>query len=116
MIQQDYILRMIEQLTMVLAKILFNKETKNYGEAFVDIDKTLSSIVGLDPDLIKGLSSGDIIRLLEFSSDKETAKAKCLITSKLLKESADLKYFINKEDLEIQLNILKHWIYFLRVF
>jgi hypothetical protein len=107
MIQQDYILRMIEQLARVLAKIFFNKEAKYYDEAFVDIDRALSTIVGLDHNLIKGLSSGDIIRLLEFSSDKETAKAKCLITAKLLKENADLKYLVNKEDSEIATEYLK---------
>ena len=98
---------MIEQLARVLEKILFNKEAKYYHEAFVDIDRAFSCIVGLDHNLIKTLSSGDIIRLLEFSSDKETANAKCLITAKLLKESADLKYLVSKKDSEITTEYLK---------
>jgi len=98
---------MIEQLGRVLTKILFNKEAKYYDEAFADIDRALSSIVGLDPKLVKDLSSGDIIRLLEFSSDKETANAKCLIAAKLIKESANLKYLVSKEDSEITTEYLK---------
>jgi len=57
--------------------------------------------------LVKDLSSGDIIRLLEFSSDKETANAKCLIAAKLIKESANLKYLVSKEDSEITIEYLK---------
>jgi hypothetical protein len=107
MIERDYIMRMIQQLTQVLAKIFFNKETKKYAETFAEIDKAFSSIAGLDYNLIKNFSSGDIIRLMEFSSDKETLIAKCVVTAKLLKERADLKFLLKSDDPEITGEYLK---------
>jgi len=99
-------MRMIDQLARLLTKILFNKETKNYAEAFAEIDRAFSGIVGLDHNLIKNFSSGDIIRLLEFS-DKETVRAKCIVTAKLLKERADLKFMINNDDPDISGEYIK---------
>ena len=106
MIRQDYIMRMIEQLVNVLSKIIFNKETKNYKEAIAEADKALLVITGLDYLFIKNLSSGDIIRLLEFSSDKETLKVKCLIAGKLIKERTDLENSIDN-DHEIYFEYIK---------
>jgi hypothetical protein len=37
MIRQDYITKMIERLAKVLANILFNRETKNYEEAILEM-------------------------------------------------------------------------------
>ncbi len=91
MIQQDYLLRMIEQLVKVLAKILFNKETGNYSAAFNNIKDALNTIVGLDYNTINQLSAKDIIALLGISKDNTTLPVKCIVVAKLLKEKADLE-------------------------
>ncbi|HVO72871.1 MAG TPA: DUF6483 family protein [Ignavibacteriaceae bacterium] len=91
MIYQDYIMRMIEQLVRVLAKILFNKEMGNYRRAFDEVDSALKEFTGLDYNFITGLSDKDIIALLKIYEDNEITGAKCLVTGKLFKEAADLK-------------------------
>jgi hypothetical protein len=56
MIQKDYIMRMIEQLSVVLMKILFNKEIKNYAQALFEIDSAYKNLLGFDPNHIKNMT------------------------------------------------------------
>ena len=90
MIRQDYLMRMIEQLVKVLAKILSNKDAGNFNAALNNIDDALNTIVGLDHNIIAQLSANDIIALLEMSKDDTTDGIKCVVIAKLLKEKADL--------------------------
>ncbi len=91
MLEQDYIMRMIEQLVQVLAKILFNKERGDYNSALNNIDNALNTIVGLDYNTINQLSAEDIIALLEISKHNTAANIKCIVIAKLLKEKTDLE-------------------------
>jgi Family of unknown function (DUF6483) len=91
MIREDYIMRMIEQLVKVLAKILFNKETKDYQEAENNIENAFKNILGLDYNLLKVLSAQDIISLLKISKDDATLSIKCIVIAKLLKERAEIE-------------------------
>lgn len=103
MIQQDYIMRMIDQLARVLAKILFNIETGDYRTALKEIDAALNGLTGLDYNFLNSLTDKDIIALLKISEDNEITGAKCFVIGKLLKEAAGLKamkennYRINSE-------------------
>ncbi|MGE5861706.1 MAG: DUF6483 family protein [Ignavibacteria bacterium] len=103
MIQQDYIMRMIDQLARVLAKILFNIETGDYRTALKEIDAALNGLTGLDYNFLNSLTDKDIIALLKISEDNEITGAKCFVIGKLLKEAAGLKamkennYIINSE-------------------
>ncbi len=103
MIYQDYIMRMIEQIVRVLAKILFNVEMGNYRGALDEIDSAFKGLTGLDYNLLNSLSDKDIIALLKISEDNEITGAKCFVIGKLLKEAAGLKameennYRINSE-------------------
>ncbi|HSR16502.1 MAG TPA: DUF6483 family protein [Ignavibacteriaceae bacterium] len=103
MIYQDYIMRMIEQIVRVLAKILFNVEMGNYRGAFDEIDSAFKGLTGLDYHFLNSLSDKDIIALLKISEDNEITGAKCFVIGKLLKEAAGLKameennYRINSE-------------------
>ena len=90
MIRQDYIMRMIEQLVKVLAKILFNKETGDFRAANSEIESAFKNITGLDYFMLNKLSDKDIISLLNISKDNAAATIKCLIIAKLLKEKAEL--------------------------
>jgi hypothetical protein len=113
LIRQDYIMRMIEQLVQVLAKILFNKEAKNYQEANNDIDAALNNILGLDYNLVYALSARDIISLLEISKDNTMLNIKCIAIAKLLKERAEIKNLNDKEDLSSIYDYQKALILFL---
>ncbi|MEJ2105687.1 MAG: DUF6483 family protein [Ignavibacteriaceae bacterium] len=90
MIQQDYIMRMIEQLVQVLAKLLFNKEAKNYNDALNDIDIASKTIVGLDFKLLEELSAKDIKSLLALKKDDSTVNIKLIIIAKLIKEKTEI--------------------------
>ena len=90
MIQQDYIMRMIEQLVLVLAKLLFNKEAKNYNDALNDIDIASKTIVGLDFKLLEELSAKDIKSLLALKKDDSTVNIKLIIIAKLIKEKTEI--------------------------
>ncbi|MCG6912466.1 DUF6483 family protein [bacterium BMS3Abin03] len=90
MIQQDYIMRMIEQLVQVLAKLLFNKEAKNYNDALNDIDIASKIIVGLDFELLAELSAKDIKSLLALKKDDSTVNIKLIIIAKLIKEKTEI--------------------------
>ena len=98
MIRQDYLMRMIEQLVKVLAKILFNKEAGNYKEAINNIDIAFNNILGLDYNLLNELSAKDIISLLGISKDDTTASIKCIVIAKLLKEKAEIEKLNSKEN------------------
>ena len=99
MIRQDYIMRMIEQLAKVLSKILFNKKTENYQEAFNNIDTAFKSIAGVDYSLISSLSAKDIISLLGIYKDDTSASIKYIIIARLLKERIEIKKLSDKEEL-----------------
>ena len=90
MIQQDYIMRMIEQLVQVLAKLLFNKEAKNYNDALNDIDIASKTIVGLDFKLLEELSAKDIKSLLALKKDDSKVNIKLIIIAKLIKEKTEI--------------------------
>ncbi len=95
MIRQDYIMRLIEQLVRFLAKVLFNKENGNYGEALKNIDKAFSGILGLDSKLIDISSSDDIIELINLPGESTALNIKYIVVAKLLKEKADIKSLNN---------------------
>ena len=108
MIREDYIMRMIEQLVRVLAKILLNKETGNYQEAKNNIETAFKNILGLDYNLVKVLSAQDIISLLKISKDDAMLSIKCIIMAKLLKERADIENSSNIKTL-IMFIIIKEY-------
>lgn len=96
MIRNDYIMRLIEQLVQVLAKIVFNKKAGNLADAETDLENAFNNIVGLNSQLIDSLSSQDIITLLNINKDKQAAAVKSLFTAKLLKEKAELNSLSKK--------------------
>ena len=107
MIRQDYIMRMIEQMVKVLAKILFNKEAGNYNAAVSDIDAAFNSITGLDYHMINDLSANDIISILRMSKDDATVSIKCIVIAKLLKEKTDIAKLNSDENSRLVYNYQK---------
>lgn len=97
MIGQDYILRQIEQLINMLAKILLNKETKNFEESKKLINNSFIGLLGIDAYLINSLSAQDLISLQKFSKEAYLHDVNCIIIAKLLKEQAELECLVNEE-------------------
>jgi len=107
MIRQDYIMRMIEQMVKVLAKILFNKEAGNYNAAVNNIDAAFNSITGLDYNMINDLSANDIISILKMSKDDAAVSIKCIVIAKLLKEKIDIAKLNSDENSRLVYNYQK---------
>ena len=107
MLQRDYLMRMTEMLTAVLAKVLFNKETKNYEEAEKEIETAAKTIVGLDLRIINILNPQDIIQLMKTS---DLYAGRCLVSAELLKEYADVHELNGKDNSSIILKSLNLYI------
>jgi hypothetical protein len=90
MIQKDYIMRMIEQMTNVLAEVLLLKKDGSQIEALRETDNFIGNTIGIDPVLLDTLSIDDSSELLGISKDKSTGSMKCILAGRLLKEKADI--------------------------
>lgn len=87
---------MIEQLNKVLAKILFNKELKQYENALAEIQTAGEIFLGFRWTMIEQLSDVDIISLLKIGGELNVGKT--IVTASLLKEEAEILGLIGKED------------------
>ncbi len=107
MLQRDYLMRMTEMLTAVIAKVMFNKEIKNYEEAEKEIETAAKTIVGLDLRIINILNPQDIIQLMKTS---DLYAGRCLVSAELLKEYADVHELNGKDNSSIILKSLHLYI------
>jgi hypothetical protein len=88
MISKNYIMRMVEQLSFVLMKIIRNKENKNYAQALLEIDSAYKNILGFDPWQIKNMSESEIYELLK--SDDGYDAEKSIVIAELLRHEAEI--------------------------
>lgn len=89
MFQRDYILRLVEEMTRVIAKIygLKNQERKT-AEALWEIDDLLTRRFRLNARLLRSLSSEDVVRL--FQNGDRTDADMLQNTARLLEEEGRL--------------------------
>ncbi len=88
MLHKDYIMRMIEQFSNVLAQIIFNREIKKYELAESEIQKAYKDLLGSDREFILSLSDDTILQLFKSSSD--TGYERCVFIAELLNEEAQI--------------------------
>jgi len=88
MIKKDYIMRMIEQFTNVVAKIMGLKVDNNNEEIQRVLNEALYDFTGLSETALERLSYEDLINLA--SGFEEINPVKCYILAELLKEKADV--------------------------
>lgn len=100
MLQRDYFIRMTEMLAAAIAKILFNKEKKDYFETEKEIESAAKTIVGLDLKLISMFGMEELTGLMKTS---DLYAGKCLVTAELLYEYADVKKILNEDNLSSNL-------------
>ncbi len=81
MYQRDYLLRMIEMLGQVMAKVLGQKDLKSTEEALLDIDRAGKMFIGLDSVMVSSFSDEDLIALLHSGGALDTNK--CLAVAEL---------------------------------
>ncbi len=83
MINRDYILRMIEQLSRALSRALLLKDAKEYIEAVTEIKKAGKLFLGLSPDAMDRLSDQDLLRLWRVGDDLDAER--CALAAQLFK-------------------------------
>lgn len=88
MFQKDYIMRMIEQFTKVIAVIFGLKSEAEFEEKQQVLDEALHDFTGLSEFALESLSYKDLINLV--SGFKEAKPEKCFILAELLKAKADV--------------------------
>jgi hypothetical protein len=85
----DYIVRLIEQFSRILARIISKKQAKAYTEALFEAENTYKRLIGLEAQLIHSLSDADLIEWLNTGDTLDIEK--CVITAELLREEAEIK-------------------------
>jgi tetratricopeptide (TPR) repeat protein len=85
-VHQDYVLRMIQQMTMVITRALKLRNDEEYEEALAEIQHGYSLMSGLPPSLVFGLSEEDLITFM--SSQGRMNSEYCFALAELLKEEA----------------------------
>jgi len=83
MIERDYLMRLIQQLNTVLARIMRAKQQEKYDEAQETIKEAHGELFGLDSALVGMMSAESLAQLL---GDGEKIKA----MARLFKEEGDL--------------------------
>ena len=96
MLTKDYIMRMIETLSMMLQKVLLMKESKNISGGYEEINKTSKELLGFELSLLQSLPDNKIIEL--FSLEKDTSAPRLYVLGVLFKEKASLDALGGKHD------------------
>ena len=100
MIERDYIMRMIQMLVQVLAKLRFFKKGGQYPEALDEIQKASKQILGIELEIFRKLSD---LQMIEFLSlDVSLGIPKCYAAGILLKEEAEILAIQKKESESIE--------------
>jgi len=88
MIERDYIMRMIAQLTQFLIKIFFYKNKKDYPQAIEEINRAGRQILGVDRIFLHSLPPQQLVEF--FGKDKAIDLPKCYVAGMMMKEEADI--------------------------
>ncbi|WP_150273527.1 DUF6483 family protein [Paenibacillus tepidiphilus] len=88
MFRRDYIVRMIEDMTAMIAKVLTLKQERKTTEALWEVDELLGRHFRLNSRLLNSLSVEDIIDMFRLGNVLESDKLQGV--ARLLKEEADI--------------------------
>ncbi|MFQ5675336.1 MAG: DUF6483 family protein [bacterium] len=83
MLQRDYIMRLIEQLSGVIARLVFAKQAKNFDEALQIARTAYDELFGLSGEMVHELDAATLAQLV---NDKEKTRA----LAKLLLEEGEV--------------------------
>jgi tetratricopeptide (TPR) repeat protein len=88
MINRDYILRMIEQLSRFLQRALMLKEAREFHESVGEIKKAGKMFLGLNPEAMEGLSDRDLVRLWSVGNDLDAEK--CALAAQIFRAEGEI--------------------------
>jgi hypothetical protein len=66
--QKEYIMRMIEEFSKVISKVLFFRDTKQYNYAHVELDNISLNMTGFSPKQLKALGPDGVKSVFEISN------------------------------------------------
>jgi tetratricopeptide (TPR) repeat protein len=94
MFQRDYLMRMIEQFSVGIARIVFQIENRQFEQARQTMEQAFRSLVGLNANSIHTFSVKDLIAFMAPGGVPDLGKG--IVLSDLLKEEGTL-YFAQNE-------------------
>ncbi|SDG90957.1 DUF6483 family protein [Desulfosporosinus hippei] len=99
MYKNDYIMKMIEQLSIAVAAVLGSKSKTKIEECHQIVNEALYDLTGMSEETLLKLSHKDLISII--SGGKETNMEKCFALAEMLKLKAD----VDKEDTGRSVNL-----------
>jgi len=100
MVRKDYLLRVIEQFAAFLEKILYHKQAGDYAGAEQQIDATVKTLLGLDPEVLYSMDTEKILSTLV--GDTKFDMDLCLVIAELYNQKADIARAGTAEKLETE--------------
>src|SRR5579883_3312077 len=88
MAQRDYIIRMFEEMSRVIAQIVYQREMKDYQAAHELIDEQLKQTVGMGSGFLLSLSDETLLSMLTTLGTLNVEK--CWLVALLLKAEGDI--------------------------
>lgn len=89
MFSEDYLMRIIRQATIAIARILGYKNAGQYEEATKEIDQTLGILLGMDSEIIRLMDDESLYLLLKKNESVDLIKLE--IIADLFKEEGDIQ-------------------------
>ncbi len=104
MINRDYILRMIEQLSRFLSRALLLKDAQEHLEAVTEVKKAGKMFLGLNPEAMEALSDRDLIHLWRVAKDLDAEK--CALAAQIFRAEGEI-YEDQRENEKASVSYLK---------
>ncbi|WP_282937805.1 DUF6483 family protein [Paenibacillus sp. RC67] len=112
MYRRDYLMRMIEQFTVSMGQVMFQRQNRRFAEAMELLTQAMKQLLGLNSKMVRALSVKDIITLLSTNGHFDAGKG--LLLSDMLVAEGDVLNDAEQEEeastclvkaLELLLNI-----------
>lgn len=88
--REDFILRLIEQMGSVWARIVAALEGRDFAAARAAIDQAGEQILGLPAGAARTLPTGELVARMTFGETPEVGRNRCIALAALLRASGDL--------------------------
>ena len=109
MYTRDYIMRMIEQLAQVLARVVFHKNLYDYPKALDEIRLGGKNLVGIDWAAFVGLSDKDMIDIIRVPASDDARLY--TLAADLLVAEADIRSLQENDDIAWTRNVCAFSLY-----
>jgi hypothetical protein len=93
--QRDYMLRMIEQFSVALGHVIFQRRNQRFNEALELITQAMKELLGLNSKLVRALSIKDLIALISTQGHFDAGKG--LLLSDMLKAEGEVRLDAGEE-------------------